>query len=152
MVRTKDAEERCVENDSLGDNMTSLLKKQDNETWLSYGQFNSILGKLPEDNHPSNTIKKLRTLYLHHLISDLKPLRKIYRRKVYFNLKRLFDLIVGASFLLIFSPLMLLAAILIKLDSSKGPVFFRQKRIGKNFQIFSIWKFRTMYELSLIHI
>ncbi len=43
------------------------------------------------------------------------------------------------------SPLMLFAAILVKL-SSPGPVLFLQKRVGKNFQAFSIYKFRTMVE------
>lgn len=58
-------------------------------------------------------------------------------------MKRFFDLIFSSLGLLIFSPLFLLVAILIKLDS-KGPVFFRQKRVGKNGKIFKIYKFRTM--------
>jgi lipopolysaccharide/colanic/teichoic acid biosynthesis glycosyltransferase len=45
--------------------------------------------------------------------------------------------------LLILSPVLLLVALLIKLDS-QGPVFFRQERIGRNFRPFSIYKFRTM--------
>jgi len=50
----------------------------------------------------------------------------------------------GALFgLVVLMPLFLIIAVLIKLDSS-GPVFFRQKRIGKNRRIFKIWKFRTL--------
>ena len=58
-------------------------------------------------------------------------------------MKRFFDLTVSAAGLLILSPVLLLVALLIKLDS-QGPVFFRQERIGRNFRPFSIYKFRTM--------
>jgi len=57
--------------------------------------------------------------------------------------KRTFD-IFGSLFGLIFlSPLFLAVAILIK-QTSEGPVFFRQKRLGKNGRVFTIIKFRTM--------
>jgi lipopolysaccharide/colanic/teichoic acid biosynthesis glycosyltransferase len=59
--------------------------------------------------------------------------------------KRLFDLIAAAVGLLVLSPVMLVAALLIKLDS-RGPVFFKQERIGKDFRPFLIYKFRTMVE------
>lgn len=58
-------------------------------------------------------------------------------------IKRLFDIIVSFLGLLIFSPLFLLLTILIKCDS-KGPVFFIQKRVGRNGKKFGIFKFRTM--------
>ena len=58
-------------------------------------------------------------------------------------IKRLFDIIVSFLGLLILSPLFLLLTILIKCDS-KGPVFFIQKRIGRNGKKFGIFKFRTM--------
>ena len=62
-------------------------------------------------------------------------------------LKRCVDLI-GASFALIMLlPLMVMTAILIKLDSS-GPVFFTQKRNGFNGRSFRIWKYRTMTVLE----
>lgn len=58
-------------------------------------------------------------------------------------MKRLFDFIFALILLIVLSPLMLIIAVLIKLES-KGPVFFRQKRIGKGNRIFLIYKFRTM--------
>lgn len=58
-------------------------------------------------------------------------------------IKRLFDIIVSFLGLLILSPLFLLLTILIKCDS-KGPVFFIQKREGRNGKKFGIFKFRTM--------
>jgi len=57
--------------------------------------------------------------------------------------KRLVDIIFSISVLLIFLPIWLLVAILIKL-TSKGPVFFLQDRPGKNKEIFKVYKFRTM--------
>ena len=60
-------------------------------------------------------------------------------------MKRTFDILVAAIGLVLFAPLFLLIAILIKLDS-KGPVFFRQVRIGRNFRAFEIYKFRTMVQ------
>jgi Undecaprenyl-phosphate glucose phosphotransferase len=57
--------------------------------------------------------------------------------------KRLFDIIVAAVGLVLVSPLLLLVALAIKLDSP-GPVFFRQRRYGRNNRIFRIFKFRTM--------
>lgn len=57
--------------------------------------------------------------------------------------KRAFDLVAASSILLFFLPLMLVTAILIKLDS-KGPVIFRQRRNGFDGKSFSILKFRTM--------
>lgn len=60
-------------------------------------------------------------------------------------MKRLFDIVVSLVGLICFFPVMLLAAILIKLDSP-GPVFFRQTRMGMRFRSFQILKFRTMVE------
>jgi len=57
--------------------------------------------------------------------------------------KRLFDLLGAALALLLLSPLMLLIAIWVKLDS-RGPVFFRQERVGRRGVPFRIHKFRTM--------
>ena len=58
-------------------------------------------------------------------------------------LKRSMDVIFSASALLSLTPLFLALAFLVKLDS-KGPVFYRQKRIGEDGRIFSLYKFRTM--------
>jgi lipopolysaccharide/colanic/teichoic acid biosynthesis glycosyltransferase len=60
-------------------------------------------------------------------------------------MKRTFDIIAAAIGLLLFAPLFLVIALVIKLDSV-GPVFFRQTRIGRSFQPFEIFKFRTMVQ------
>ncbi len=59
--------------------------------------------------------------------------------------KRLFDIIFSLLALLIFSPLMLLTILAIKL-TSKGPVFYKSLRVGTGYDIFTFYKFRTMYE------
>jgi Undecaprenyl-phosphate glucose phosphotransferase len=59
-------------------------------------------------------------------------------------LKWLFDKSVGILMLIFLSPVMLITAIAIKLNS-KGPVFFRQKRYGFNNEMIEVFKFRSMY-------
>ena len=59
------------------------------------------------------------------------------------TVKRLLDIVVAASALVCLAPVLVLAAIVIKL-SSRGPVFFLQERIGLNKRRFKILKFRTM--------
>lgn len=61
------------------------------------------------------------------------------------NLKRFGDILVSATALLLLSPILLLLSIIIKLDS-KGPVFYRQQRIGFHKKPFGIIKFRTMVD------
>ncbi|TLQ40706.1 sugar transferase [Ruoffia tabacinasalis] len=62
---------------------------------------------------------------------------------MYTIIKRIIDFILSLIAIIILSPLFLILAIWIKIDSS-GPVFFKQKRIGKNRTFFQIYKFRTM--------
>jgi undecaprenyl-phosphate galactose phosphotransferase/putative colanic acid biosynthesis UDP-glucose lipid carrier transferase len=58
-------------------------------------------------------------------------------------IKRMFDIVGAGAALLFFLPLLLVAPVLIKLDST-GPVIFRQRRMGFNGRVFAIFKFRTM--------
>ncbi|MDH7486906.1 MAG: sugar transferase [Anaerolineae bacterium] len=58
--------------------------------------------------------------------------------------KRLFDLALSSLLLLVLWPLMLLIAVLIRLDSP-GPALFRQERVGENGRLFTMYKFRTMF-------
>jgi lipopolysaccharide/colanic/teichoic acid biosynthesis glycosyltransferase len=62
----------------------------------------------------------------------------------HFDLTRFFDLSISLLGLIILSPVFFLIVILIKI-SSKGPVIFSQKRVGKNNTDFTLYKFRTMY-------
>jgi sugar transferase (PEP-CTERM system associated) len=83
-------------------------------------------------------------------IENLKPSWMIFNsgfqvsRSAQFQ-KRIFSLLVSTVLLVIFSPLMLLLMILIRLDS-RGPIFFRQERVGQDGKPFTLWKFRSMSE------
>lgn len=69
------------------------------------------------------------------------------KKKVYHFTKRMFDILVSGFCLIILLPIFLLICILIKLDS-KGKVFYKHKRIGKNGEYIYLYKFRSMYSDS----
>lgn len=64
-------------------------------------------------------------------------------RGFYRAVKRFLDVTASFLGLVLLSPLLLVVSILIKIDS-RGPVIFRQKRIGRNGKVFEIYKFRSM--------
>ena len=66
------------------------------------------------------------------------------KKPIYSFFKRVFDIFCSFLAILLLALPMLIVAIAIKCDS-KGPVFFKQNRIGKNKKIFKILKFRSMY-------
>ncbi|NJM04960.1 exopolysaccharide biosynthesis polyprenyl glycosylphosphotransferase [Candidatus Gracilibacteria bacterium] len=68
----------------------------------------------------------------------------VIRNKILGSLKRALDLSVAIVALIIASPVMVMTAIAIKLDSP-GPIFFRQTRVGKWGEHFGCYKFRSMY-------
>lgn len=78
-----------------------------------------------------------------------ESVRKYYdglkKKKCSLIIKRIFDVIVSGVMLLLLSPLFLVLAIAIKLDS-KGPVFFRQIRVTQYNRTFKIFKFRSMIQ------
>lgn len=66
------------------------------------------------------------------------------KSKLYFFFKRVFDIFSSLAMIILLSPVLLVFAILVKV-TSKGPVLFKDKRVGKNGKTISIWKFRSMY-------
>jgi len=94
--------------------------------------YESVTGKIPLDS--------LRLSWL--LFSPgfrVRPTLQLYKRAV--------SLILGSLSIVVTSPIMLLAAIAIRLDSP-GSALFRQKRVGENGRLFNIYKFRSMYDGS----
>ncbi|HET7553122.1 MAG TPA: sugar transferase [Gemmatimonadaceae bacterium] len=71
-------------------------------------------------------------------------LRRVGLRWQQLVLKRLLDITVSAIALVILSPLMLLIAAAVRLES-KGPAFFKQRRVGRHGRSFGCFKFRSMY-------
>jgi exopolysaccharide biosynthesis polyprenyl glycosylphosphotransferase len=94
--------------------------------------YESITGKIP--------LESLRLSWL--LFSPGFHVRTALR--LY---KRVFSIVLGSLAILVTSPVMLLAAIAIRLDSH-GPAIFRQKRVGEHGKLFTVFKFRSMYEGS----
>jgi lipopolysaccharide/colanic/teichoic acid biosynthesis glycosyltransferase len=68
---------------------------------------------------------------------------KIKHSRIKLYLKRLIDIVGSITALVLFAPLMLVTAMLIKLDSP-GPIIFKQKRLGKKGMAFTFYKFRSM--------
>lgn len=64
--------------------------------------------------------------------------------RIYWFIKRALDIVVVGSVISLISPLYIIIALAIRLDS-KGPIFFSQERVGERLKLFNIFKFRTMY-------
>jgi len=123
-----------------------------NESCLEKSKFISVYSKLI--NHVN----------LVYIIPDIKEIPVLNSELEYFNmgdllffriknnlnskfnqiLKRSFDITLSILMFPLFIVILILVAIIIKLDSP-GPIFFRQNRIGKNGKVIKIYKFRTMY-------
>lgn len=67
-------------------------------------------------------------------------IRRLFNR----GFKRAFDLVGAAVGLIVSAPLVAVLAVLIKRESPRGPVFFRQTRVGTGHQSFTVWKLRSM--------
>jgi exopolysaccharide biosynthesis polyprenyl glycosylphosphotransferase len=94
--------------------------------------YESVTGKIP--------LESLRLSWL--LFSPGFHMRTGLR--VY---KRVFSFLLGGLAVVLIAPLMILVVIAIRLDS-KGPALFKQKRVGENGQLFTVYKFRSMYDGS----
>ncbi len=111
-----------------------LLKLKTRGVYIQDGPeyYESITGKIPLDS--------LRLSWL--LFSPGFHVRAALR--LY---KRIFSLTLGSLAILITSPIMLLAAIAVRLNS-KGPAIFRQARVGEHGKLFTVYKFRSMFDGS----
>lgn len=67
------------------------------------------------------------------------------KKKLQLILKRIFDIVISSMLIILLMPVILIIAILIKIDS-KGPIFYRQKRVTTYGKVFKICKFRTMIQ------
>ncbi len=109
----------------------------------------NLISQFAEMNHKIFITPKLYPLiYQHFLVSkvpDSTLLQVIFHPLSGWDrfLKRVTDIFLSAVSLLVLSPIMLLIALLIKIDSN-GPIFYKQKRIGLRGKQFLLYKFRSM--------
>lgn len=89
--------------------------------------------------------RKMKLLFDTHTIQmpSLAGIVRYQRKPVYEFFKRAFDIFASLLFIIVFCWLYLILAIVVKL-SDKGPVFFVQKRVGKDGKKFKMYKFRSM--------
>jgi len=73
-----------------------------------------------------------------------RDLTLVYHARRYLLGKRTMDLLGACVALLIFLPTILVIGLIIKITDHRGPIFFRQYRLGKNGRVFRVFKFRTM--------
>ncbi|MFJ8416026.1 sugar transferase [Bacillus paramycoides] len=69
---------------------------------------------------------------------------EINQNKAYLFIKRLIDIVGAICGLFFLSPILIIVAIIIKLEDPKGPIFFKQIRVGKGEKEFGMYKFRSM--------
>ena len=111
-----------------------LLKLKTRGVYIQDGPeyYENVTGKIP-----------LESLHLSWLLFSpgfhVRAALRVY--------KRLFSLVLSAVAIVITAPLMVLAAIAIRLDS-RGPAIFRQQRVGEHGRMFTVYKFRSMYKGS----
>ena len=101
---------------------------------------NVVIKAIPDLHDILTGTVKINNIYRTPLIQishDLMPVWQI-------NLKRILDILVSLLVLTVFSPLILFLVIGVK-STSRGPIFYKQERIGKNGKPFVLFKFRSMY-------
>ena len=64
-------------------------------------------------------------------------------KKIYNYLKRTFDILAALTALILLSPILIIVALIIKIES-KGPIFYKSKRVGQHYKVFDFYKFRSM--------
>lgn len=121
----------------LTDNMT----KEERDVYMKCG-VNDTINK---DASVTALNKKIQFISDREniLFDDKAPKYKILKFKIPVW-KRLFDIFFSGLAIIVLSPIFILTAIAIKLES-KGPVLFKSKRVGTNYTIFDFLKFRSMY-------
>ncbi|QWG30601.1 sugar transferase [Bacillus mycoides] len=76
--------------------------------------------------------------------NGLLAAEEVNQKWLYLFMKRLMDIVGALCGLILLSPIFLIGALLIKLEDPKGPIFFKQNRVGKNEKEFGMYKFRSM--------
>ena len=145
-IRISDAEiasvhesaEACLSDTSAADAAYSTSQAYADGIANKTVRNGSIHGFNPHELEGEGRIKRLKEEI------GSEPIVGIEDRVAFRFIKRSFDIVFSAAVLVCFSWLFALIAILIKVDDPKGPVFFKQTRVGKNGKTFQMLKFRSM--------
>lgn len=121
--------------------MTDTMSQEDREVYMKCGINDTIHqeASVTELNKKIQFISERENI----LFDDEAPKYGILKFKIPIW-KRMFDIIFSSIAIIILSPVFILTAIAIKLES-KGPILFKSKRVGTNYTIFDFLKFRSMY-------
>ena len=118
------------------------LTKEESLQYLKAGINNTIPFKAPQE-----AIESLINFQKRRKQQKIKDIQKKGENIQTFKLpvwKRCFDIVSSGFALIILSPLLIITAIAIRMES-KGAVIYKSKRVGSNYQIFDFLKFRSMY-------
>lgn len=102
--------------------------------------FHESLLDVVDTQNVTTTVSQIIQLFAQRLASN--SFSSLYTRRRLIA-KRLLDISIASTGILLASPVFLAAAAVIRLES-KGPIFYRSKRVGSNYKIFDLLKFRTM--------
>ncbi len=120
----------------------SLLDKE-KRAYLKLGICDTISRDLNPDK-----LRNIITFYAqHHSRIKSTFLEQGEKNMATFKLplwKRLFDILFSSLVILFISPILIVVALIIKLES-KGPIIYKSKRVGSNYKVFDFLKFRSMY-------
>lgn len=121
--------------------ITESVVKEESPLYLKSGICDTLHPTETEENfkHTLNFILNRQ----HHFNDALRNQRSIKQFHLPFR-KRLFDILFSGLALICLSPLLLLVAIAIRIES-KGPIVYKSKRVGSNYRIFDFLKFRSMF-------
>ena len=121
--------------------LTDEMSEEERKTYMKCGVNDTI------NKDASVTVLNKKIQFISDreniLFDDEAPKYKILKFKIPVW-KRLFDIVFSGLAIIILSPVFILTAIAIRLES-KGPVMFKSKRVGTNYTIFDFLKFRSMY-------
>lgn len=123
---------------------TVLIANRPGTEVVQWGQDWMVQEVFPQNMSAEAMIKRINQLVdLQVLMADKRNAHLIDVEYQVPLVKRIFDILVAGTVLIILSPLLLLVMMLIKLES-KGPIFYISKRVGSAYRMFDFYKFRSM--------
>ena len=128
--------------------VTGGLKKEESAAYLKSGINDTISPNISKEEliQKIDLINKRQELLY---ISNRK--KKVVKRFILPRWKRFFDITFAGIALIVLSPVFLIISLAIRLES-KGPVIYKAKRVGTNYNIFDFLKFRSMYNNADKHL